>query len=176
MKPSVLHTPRLTLRCAEKGDEESLFMHYCSHKQSSLYLTRQPHQNLEQTRLFLKTWCETPWKTDCNQFAWVISLKSTNQAIGLFLVEIEEHKAQIHYGISSIFQNQGFVTEAGKKIITWLKNQPTLQRIWAVCDIENDASIKILEKLGFQREGILYRWLKLPAFNHQARDCYCYVI
>ena len=81
MKPVTLYTPRLILRCAEKGDDDLLFSHYCSNPCSSTYLTRKPHHDIRQTSSFLTNWCKTPWDVDCNQFAWVISLSETKQAI-----------------------------------------------------------------------------------------------
>lgn len=59
-------------------------------------------------------------------------------------------------------------------LITWLLEQPAIQRVWAVSDLQNYSSIKILEKLSFQNEGILRKWLVLPVFNNQSRDCYVF--
>lgn len=175
MKPLTLSTKRLTLRSSIDKDSESLFKNYCSDIYSSRFLTRKPHVNIEQTTNFLKDWCINSWVEESNRFAWVIALEDTDEAIGVFLVEIEGHKAQIHYGISRAFEGKGFITEAGNAAVDWLLRQSNLQCIWAVCDLSNQGSIKVLEKLGFNREGVLRKWLILPYFGScSARDCYMY--
>ncbi len=117
MKPVTLYTSRLILRYAENDDDEQLFSHYYSNVDSAKYLTREPHCDISQTSLFLTQWCKIPWNSDCNQFAWVISLMETKQAIGVFLVEIDEYNAQIHYGISPFFEGHGLITEAGEAVV-----------------------------------------------------------
>lgn len=52
--------------------------------------------------------------------------------------------------------------------------QPEIFGVWAVCDIENRGSARVLEKSGFQREGILRRWIMHPNVSSKPRDCYMY--
>lgn len=85
-----------------------------------------------------------------------------------------EHKAEIHFGIGKEFWNQGLTTEFVRVAVEWLKIQPKLQRVWAVCDLLNYGSTRVLEKIGFQKEGLLQNWLRLPAFGESARDCFIY--
>lgn len=174
MKPKVLSTKRLILRSAIDVDSENLFRNYTSDPECSRFLTRLPHSHVDKTAVFLKKWCDTSWQNDSNHFAWVVSLAENNEAMGVFIVMIDEHKAQVHFGIGRKFWRQGYMTELGAVAIEWLMKQPELQRIWAVCDLFNNGSIKVLENLGFEREGILQKWLVLPAFGEIARDCYVY--
>jgi RimJ/RimL family protein N-acetyltransferase len=63
------------------------------------------------------------------------------------------------------------MTEAVSGIIQWaLRNEP-LQRIWAVCDIDNENSVRILQKVGMTEEGILRRWALHPNISDMPRDC-----
>lgn len=174
MKPILITTARLYLRNAHEGDAENLFRNYFSSIDNSKFLTRQPHKDSTQTALFLNKWCSEGWENDSLEFAWVIALNKTNEAVGTFIVMEEGHKVQIHYGIGTNFQGQGLITEAGNAIIDWLRKQPEIQRIWTVCDLDNIASMRVLEKLGFKKEGILEKWLLLPSFGDQARDCSIY--
>lgn len=176
MKPSHLSTKRITLRRSQNSDVEILFHNYFSASCCSKFLTRQPHLHVNQTQNFLNSWCDNAWDYDLGKFGWVIASAESDEPIGVFLVMLEEHKAQIHFGISKNFWRQGLVTEAGNAVIQWLMNQPDLQRIWAVCDLLNQGSSKVLEKLNFQKEGILHNWVILPAFGGSARDCYMYAL
>lgn len=176
MKPTTLLTKRLILRRAVQNDARSLFNNYTKDPECARFLTRPAHKKVEETSLMLEKLCDVPWEKECDMFAWIISLQESNEPIGVFLIISEGHKAQIHFGIGREFWKQGLVTECANVVIEWLMKQPQLQRIWTVCDLLNYGSIKILEKLGFQREGILQKWLILPAFGDQARDCYMYAL
>ena len=55
-------------------------------------------------------------------------------------------------------------------------DQEPIHRVWAVCDVENRGSARVLEKVGMQREAILRKWLVHPNISPIPRDCYCYAI
>lgn len=169
-------TSNLYLRSSCAHDADSLFQNYCSDELSSRYLTRLPHNNIEQTRSFLSKWCDAYWKNNHHEFAWVIADKITNEAIGVFIVSINNNEAQIHFGISRSHQKKGRVTEAGRVIIKWLMSHAKLDYIWSVCDLENIGSRRVLEKLGFTQKALLENYLCLPSFANEKRDCYQYEI
>lgn len=174
IKPSVILTKRLTLRCVVDCDVSYLFNNYTSDPECTRFLTRLPHIKIEQTEQFLEKWCIQSWSKESNNFAWIVALSSSNEAIGVFIVDIENHKAQIHYGIGKRFWGNGFVTEACYAVTEWLSQHPQIQKIWAVCDLLNVGTIKVLEKVQYQKEGLLRNWLILPAFGESARDCLVY--
>lgn len=41
----------------------------------------------------------------------------------------------------------------------------------AAVDVDNVGSIRVMEKAGFQREGLLRRWLVHPNTGNTPRDC-----
>ncbi len=175
MKPVMLLTERLILRRANENDSDDLFHNYHSDSYSSMFLTRKPYTEIDQTKKFLNEWCHLPWDNEFEKFAWVVAVGSTNESIGVILVELENTcVAQIHFGISSNYTNQGFITEAAGEVVRWLMSQKEIKRIWAVCDLSNQGSKRVLEKIGFKNEGILEQKLILPAFNYLKRDCYFY--
>jgi ribosomal-protein-alanine N-acetyltransferase len=175
MKPITLSTKRLILRRAHEKDPENLFRNYFSNPYSARFLTRKPHIHIDQTRKFLNEWCNEPWDSECKRFAWVIALANTNESVGVFLVELENNNtAQLHYGIGCDFIRQGLMTEAGHEVIQWLVCQTGLQKIWAMCDLSNIGSRKVLEKWDFQYKEILENKLILPAFDGSPRDCSLY--
>jgi len=73
----------------------------------------------------------------------------------LFDINSENHKAEIGYGLLQQYWGQGIISEAVKKIVNFALNTMKLHRIYAYIDHENIPSIKIVEKLNFEREGIL---------------------
>lgn len=46
-------------------------------------------------------------------------------------------------------------------------NQPSIRRVWATCDAENLASVRVLEKLGLSREGLLRQWAVRPNISSE---------
>lgn len=66
------------------------------------------------------------------------------------------------------------MAEAVAEVAEWMLKQPEVCRVWAVCDIENVASARTLEKANFEREGILRRWIVHPNRSSEPRDCYVY--
>ncbi len=173
MKPTKLISKRLNLRRAHNGDADHLFR-YTSDLECSKFLTRAPHVCIDQTKKFLDKWCDLPWDEESNNFSWVVSLASNDEAIGIFLSKIEDHQAEVHFGIRREYWHQGYATEVLKIGTDWLLSNESIQRIWTVCDLENTGSFKALEKSGFMREGVLKNRLVIPAFGAQARDCYLY--
>ncbi len=166
-----LPTQRLHLRrCAERrcaGPVQELH----GRRRCSRFLQRRPHAEVAQTEAMLAKWCDTAWDTRGEPFSWVIGTRETDEPIGVFVVIPDGHKTEIHYGIDKRFWGQGLAAEAGAAAIAELWRTSPVQRIWTVCDVDNIGSQRVLEKLGLRHEGILSKWLVLPAFGPEARDC-----
>ena len=69
-------------------------------------------------------------------------------------------------------EGKGFATEAATYILHFLSKQPEIYRIWACCATENNASVRVLEKSGMIREGVVKDWIVFPNLNNEARDCH----
>jgi len=50
---------------------------------------------------------------------------------------------------------QGFATEAADALLQWAFDTLDLNRVQSEADTRNTASVRVLEKLGFVREGML---------------------
>jgi RimJ/RimL family protein N-acetyltransferase len=68
------------------------------------------------------------------------------------------------------------MTEVLNDIVNWALQQPPIFRIGAVCDVENLASARVMEKAGLVREGLLRRWLMHPNVSDEPRDCLSYAL
>jgi [ribosomal protein S5]-alanine N-acetyltransferase len=62
---------------------------------------------------------------------------------------------ELGYALARAYWGRGFATEAGTAVVAWALERPEIHRVWAVCDAENVASARMLEKLGMRREGPL---------------------
>ncbi|PRD45725.1 30S ribosomal protein S5 alanine N-acetyltransferase [Phyllobacterium phragmitis] len=68
---------------------------------------------------------------------------------------------QIGYWSGAPFAGQGYMTEAMGLIIPFAFDQLRLHRLEAACIPNNARSTRLLEKAGFQREGLLRSYLKI---------------
>ena len=59
-------------------------------------------------------------------------------------------------------------------VVDWAIAQPDVHRVWAVADLENVASQRVLEKAGMVREGVLRRWMLVPSQGKVPRDVWCF--
>jgi [ribosomal protein S5]-alanine N-acetyltransferase len=66
------------------------------------------------------------------------------------------------------------MTEVLTEVMNWALSQLPIFRIGAVCDVENIASARVMEKAGLVREGLLQRWLVHPNISDEPRDRFSY--
>jgi len=173
LPPDVIETDRLIMRKPVPEDAPVIFETYVRDPEVTRYLTWSPDQSLEDTRAFIERTLQT-WERK-TAYAWAITLKESGAVIGMIDVRIETH-ANLGYVLARPYWNKGYMTECVRAIADWALAQEEICRVWAVCDVENAASARVLEKAGMEREGILRRWIVLPNRSRTPRDCYCYAI
>ena len=155
-------------------DAEAIFAEYAQDAEVTKYLTWRPTGNIEDTRKHLRT-SATAWK-EGKAFQWVILRKEDDQLLGAVGVRVDGHKVELGYVLARRFWGKGYMTETVRAVVNWALKEKEVYRIWAVCDVENQASARVMEKVGMQCEGILHRWTMHPNRSDEPRDCYCYAI
>jgi len=168
---ATLETPRLLLRRLSVDDAEAIFTGYAQDPAVSRYTSWAPHRQLEDTRGFLRD-NEEGW-TRGTVFSWAITRRDDGQIIGTTDFRLEGHRAEIGYVLARSAWGQGYATEVARAVTAWGLAQPDLARVWAVCDVDNKASARVLEKAGMTREACLRAWAAMPAFG-APRDVWCY--
>jgi [ribosomal protein S5]-alanine N-acetyltransferase len=172
--PEIIETARLRLRPPTLEDAGVIFTQYAQDPEVTRYLTWRPHENIEVTRAFLRR-CVQCWQ-EGSAFPWVMTRKNDGALLGMIELRIEGFRADIGYGIARPYWGQGCTSEAVKGIIEWALAQASIYRIWAVCDVDNPASARVMEKAGMQKEGILRRYIIHPNLSSEPRDCFCYSV
>ena len=172
MKPEPIVTDRLTLRPPLASDAEGVFEGYAQDAEVTRYLVWRPHGSIEDTRRFLDR-CRTGWDSG-GEYTWTMTVRGSATAVGMVACRPTGHKADIGYVLARQYWNRGYMTEAVKAVVGWAFNLPGMFRVWAVCDVENLASARVLEKSGMAREGVLRRWSILPNISYEPRDCFVY--
>ncbi len=83
---------------------------------------------------------------------------------GLTLCNVRRGVTQsctLGYWVGAKYARQGYMTAAVRAVIPFVFDSLELHRLEAACLPANTASIKLLEKTGFQREGLARRYLKI---------------
>lgn len=85
-------------------------------------------------------------------------------------VDLEGRKAELGYWIEPDEQGKGYATEAAELVLTHAFDQLGLHKVWARTVHDNEGSKRVLEKLGFQQEGVLREhWLGFDRYVDEYR-------
>ena len=166
-----LETRRLVLRPPTVKDAEAVFTGYAQDPEVSRYTSWSPHRTLADSREFLRM-AEEGWARG-TVFSWAITRRDDARLLGMTDIRLEGHRGEMGYVLARSAWRQGYGTEAAGAVVGWALAQPALHRVWAVCDVENVASARVLEKAGMTREACLRAWAVMPAFP-APRDVWCY--
>lgn len=95
-------------------------------------------------------------------FEWGVARRADNRVIGtcaLFHVDWSNGRAEIGFALARACWGQGLMREALVTLIDFAFDRLALRRLEADVDPRNQASVTLLERLGFRREGLLReRW------------------
>lgn len=170
MQP-VVETRRLRLRLPAREDAAGVAA-YASDPDVCRYVSWPRHRSIADAESFLA------YAIGANERGvehnWVIVDKATSAVAGTIGLRVQGHRRELGYVLARRWWGQGVATEAAEAVAAWALAQADVVRVWAVCDIENVASARVLEKIGMQREGRLARWAVMPNAGGAARDCWCY--
>lgn len=91
---------------------------------------------------------------------WLIELKESGAAAGIcgLLKRDALEDVDIGYALVPEHCSRGYAFEAGSAVMSYARERLGLKRVVAITDVENQSSIRLLEKLGFVYE----RLIKLP--------------
>ncbi len=169
---------RITLRLPEPND----YREWAALRQAS--------------RTFLEPW-EPRWSPDeLERSAWRQRIRRYREdfeqglAVAFFIFEGRSGKliggitvgnirhgvsqsGQIGYWIGERYAGQGYMLEAVNLVIRFAFETLRLHRIEAACIPDNARSVRVLEKAGFQREGLLRSYLRI---NGSWQDHYLYAL
>ncbi|MCL1068310.1 GNAT family N-acetyltransferase [Shewanella olleyana] len=147
-----LTTQRLSIRAFEVGDLVS-FTEYRADPQIAQYQSWSDY-SLEQAQNLFDQMDYQQFGEPGLWFQLAIADNRTDQIMGdIALHFIDEQQMEIGFTIAKDYQQQGVAYEAVSAVIEFLFNSLNKHRIVATTDAENFASMALLLKLGFRKEG-----------------------
>jgi ribosomal-protein-alanine N-acetyltransferase len=153
-----LETQRFILRKTEERDIPDLFELY-SNEEVIRYTPLLPFSTLEEARQEMNWHLEI--FTQQLGIRWMIEEKSTGKVIGTcgFLHYVKEYGVcELGYDLSSSYWRSGIMSEVAAPIVAFGFQSLELRRIGAKVEPANEASIKLLTKLGFLLSGELQEY------------------
>ncbi len=170
--PEIFETERLRLRRPVLEDARWIFDGYATDPDAVLYLAMTPPTELSQTEEFL-THCGVGRERG-EAFAFAIESREDGQPVGMIEMRRAASRIELGYALQRSAWGQGFMPEAIRCLKNWALAQPEIARFWAVCDVDNVRSRRVLEKAGLAFEGTLRKWEVHPNVAPDARDCHCF--
>jgi len=102
------------------------------------------------------------WVESGSSYYWAIEWRDRAGLIGtctLFKLDQQNRHAEVGYILNRAFWGRGLMSEALSAMIDYAFNTLDLHRLEADTDPRNLASLALLEKFGFKREGLFReRW------------------
>lgn len=155
-----LATPRLRLRPVQGSDAEGLFEIF-SDPAVMRYWSTPPWTRTEQARELVEQ--EVRSLAEGRSVRLAILRSGDDALVGtvsLFALLEESRRAEIGYALARSAWGRGYAQEAGHALIRYAFDTLGLNRLEADVDPRNEGSVKVLERLGFRREGLLReRWI-----------------
>jgi ribosomal-protein-alanine N-acetyltransferase len=172
--PPRIETQRLHLQRLRYEDAEEIFYAYGSKPEVTKFLSFPTHQSIGDARNFLN-YAIPAWDAG-KEYVYSIRLKENYRLIGSFGFVHEQGNVHFGYCISPTHWGHGYVTEAGKALLSWVRKEKSVYRIWAFADAENIASHKVLLKCGLQEEARLEKWFRFINQDNEPKDCILFLL
>jgi len=170
--PETFETERLRLRRLRASDAYAIYERYAQDPEVSKYLTWRPHQSPDEAIVHVERVVQQ-WE-EGSKYAWIIEDRQAHRLLGSIAAHPTLGRVELGYLLARDAWGNGYMPEAVTAVTEWFLSQPEVFRVWALCDVENTGSARVLEKAGFQLEGILRRWMVHPNVSSTPRDSMCY--
>jgi ribosomal-protein-alanine N-acetyltransferase len=150
----VLSTARLRLRQFGGGDVDA--MHECFANADAMRFWNHPaHTKPIETERAVRRFIDC---TPSYYRFWAVADAGTDRCLGLVNYHdghIRSKRVAIGYIIDPARQRQGIATEAVSAMLDFCFSELGLHRVQAFIHPDNIASLRLAQKLGFRREGLL---------------------
>ena len=149
-----LTTERLVLRAFTMEDLAD-FYEYCKDPDTGIHAGWKPHESMEESRNILHHFIE-------EREVWAICDRNSGKVIGSIGLHHDTKRRRnfnqcrmMGYVLSKAYWGQGLMTEAAKEVLRHAFEELELQMVTISHFAYNQRSARVIEKLGFHREGTL---------------------
>jgi RimJ/RimL family protein N-acetyltransferase len=159
-----IETERLRIRAYAPGDLEDVLGMF-GREDVSRYLNWEPMDRDRATALLERRLRQASMEKEGEGLGLVLEERSSGRFVGeviLRWLSEESRQGEIGWSLHPDAQGKGYATEAARELLRLGFDELGLHRIIAECDPRNEASIRIMERLGMRREAdfVDSTWLK----------------
>ncbi len=166
-------TERLVLRRPDPRDAEAIFARYAGVPDVTRYMSFPTHRSADDARAFI-AFSDGQWQR------WpagpcLIESRADGRLLGGTGLTFETpQRAMTGYILARDSWGRGYATEALRAMVA-LASKLGVRRLYAHCHTDHRASAHVLEKCGFEREGILRAHSVFPNLvPDEPLDVLCY--
>lgn len=156
-----LESQRLNFRILTHENAKEVFQHF-SDKDVTRFMDIEPCKDIKEAEEIIQ------FHTDDAGCRWGLYVKNTQSFIGTigfhYLRSNPEFIAEIGFDLTKDFWGKGYMSEAMTEVINFGFNQMELEIIDATVDPNNEKSLNLMRKLGFNedlelRDNLVYFYL-----------------
>lgn len=165
-------TARLLFRPPRPDDARAIFERYAGDPEVTRYLGWPYHVSVEDTEAFV-TFSQAEWARSASGPLLIFSRQTGNLLGSSGLLLETPYRAMTGYVFARDAWGNGYATEALGAMVD-LATELRIARLYAHCHTAHRASWRVLEKCGFEREGILQRQSVFPNLSREPLDVFSY--
>lgn len=154
-----LETERLILRRLTLDDADEVF-EYASDPEVSRFMIWEHHETRQDSLEVLQLFAAQYERGACGP--WGLVLKKEGKLIGTCgFVSVNEahHRAEIGYALGRRYWRRGLMSEAARRILQLGFEELGLNRVEAMCLVQNVASAGVMRKIGMTYEGTMREFM-----------------
>jgi ribosomal-protein-alanine N-acetyltransferase len=145
-----IETERLALRSMTMDDAENMYG-YASDVENTKHMVFFPHTDIRQTRDFVEK-IITEYDAESPDF-YELAVCLKGRMIGHVSLYMVEDGGELAWIIDKKYWGRGFAAEAARAMIGFGREKLGINKFCAMCDHRNDASRRVMEKLGMKKEA-----------------------
>lgn len=144
-------TERLTLEPISLKYLESTYA-YSSDLENTRYMMFLPCDSIEEREADIRE-SEALWRSDSPHHLEFVVLLGDAHIGGVTLYPTEPGNAELGWILDKHYWGKGYAAEAARAVMDYGIRERGIKRFFAMCDSENDASRRLMERLGMTYVG-----------------------
>jgi len=170
--PPDVETARLRLRALREEDAPDVFA-YAGDPEVARFVTWQPHRTVADSLGFIHDYALANYARRVPD-PFALELRARPGVVGTagcFWASETHRTLELGYALARPLWGRGLVAEAAGAVLDYVFASYSVERVQARCFTGNERSLRVMEKLGFAREGILRAALYKDGSTHDAHIC-----
>jgi len=155
--PPTLETPRLVLRPVGDPDADAVFA-YASNPNLTRYTLWDAHRDLNDTFAFVRDYAQMRYREQVPDPLGICLKEEGGRlvgALGCFWVSKKDGAMELGFALAESYWGRGLTVEAGRALLDHVFAAYPVERVQAKYIEGNDASGRVMRKLGMTFEGTL---------------------